>query len=397
MAEVIWTTGAGEWEVPDNVWSIVVECTGRGGRASALVYLGYCGRAGGGGGYAKSTFSVRPGDKLYYNTSYLINGSYSTWASLYENKIPENANEGVFSWAGGNGSTARLLSSNGSSSGGSLGPGVYGQYTSNGGPGSNTAVSSGTVALGGGGLPGTSLGAGNTGTASSAVPTATNVDAYGISVAETTVGKGGAASSYGTDTGAEYFQGQFGGPPQIKITYETRAPILIASKSIVLLPGPGYSKHDVTDVSKAAQVDCVYKNLTAAVGDQLIVKTKSHKYAQNISVASDGITTVADNQDFAVDYYYFDNSQKEWATESRFTRLFTATVNNIDLDDTVTSEQTGVEINGTGFGTRAGLVLIGGRPQNDISTWSDTKIVLNTLDVGILTGQQPVAIYKPKP
>jgi hypothetical protein len=396
MAEVAWTTGAGFWEVPTDVWSIIVECTGEGGAASPIVNLNYVGRAGGGGGYAKSTFPVRPGDLIYYNTSYLNKySSFITWASLYVDREPESAEEGVLAYSGSSQYNTVFNSSNTTAYGGGGGAGVYGQYTSNGGQGSNTVVSSGTVTVGDGGFPGTSSGNGSPGTVFSAVPKATNIDSG--SITETTVGKGGKASSYGTDTGAPFFMGQRGGPPQVKITYETRAPILVASKSIVLLPGPGYSKHDVTDVSKAAQVDCVYKNLTAAVGDQLIVKTKSHKYAQNISVASDGITTVADNQDFAVDYYYFDNSQKEWTTESRFTRLFTATVNNIDLDDTVTSEQTGVEINGTGFGTRAGLVLIGGRPQNDISTWTDTKIVLNTLDVDVLTGQQPVAIYKPKP
>jgi hypothetical protein len=122
------TPGATSWTVPAGVSAIIVE--GIGGGQSGNAIAGQGGTGGWGGGYAKTTLSVTPGDTIYLNVgqggagtaSYIVystvNGTNS-WANLNTNSAPSVATTGMVAAANGSTSIGTTTYTGGPSTAGS--------------------------------------------------------------------------------------------------------------------------------------------------------------------------------------------------------------------------------------------------------------------------------------
>jgi hypothetical protein len=223
----------GTWTVPAGVTSVVIEVWGSGGGGVGRISSSYAGSGGGGGAYARKTYTVSPGDVLYYqyggqgqgatpgsnksagngNTSYVKTGSHAgtVVASAGGGNGGTNGTTGgtggagssTYScsggcddfWYGGTGGAAGC--SRGGGGGGGAGSGLDG--------GNGVGYSSCTGAGGSGGTAwGSSLSGGNGGS----VADASSVSNGNI--------RGGGGSGGGWNTSAT---GGNGGGGFIRITY----------------------------------------------------------------------------------------------------------------------------------------------------------------------------------
>lgn len=375
--------GNSPWTVPADVWEITVGATGAGGDGA---YVGngippVSGGGGGGGAWSGSTLRVIPGQKIYFNVP--ASNSSDVWLNTSVDSAPVSTSEGVFAESGQTGTTAA------GGIGGAAANGI-GQTKFSGSNGVYKAPSGSTAYAGGGGYAGTQSGDGFPTTTSWSTTTQTQ----GTPPGAPGDGGGGAAWASGTFN-AGIARNWPGSPGQVEITYTTRAAVVVADHNATLTPGADWLVHNVTDTSKKADDACLYDNNTV-VTDQFIVTNKTRRDNYTVSVDSYGKVSVSPNEESALDYYFFENAEEEWSEKTKFVYIVDATIDDMDLDDIIDENQTNVEIHGSGFGSRKGLVKIGNNWQEDIASWTDTKIVLNTLNVMGLTGNQTLAIYKPK-
>lgn len=85
----------------------------------------------------------------------------------------------------------------------------------------------------------------------------------------------------------------------------------LASKSITISAPSGYAVHNVTDISQAGSVTCLYYGLspTVAVGDQFLFDNSS-----GVAIGSTGIPSIG-----GFDFYHFDDSSETWSAVQHFT------------------------------------------------------------------------------
>ena len=215
QTELITTTGAGQWQAPDNVYEITVETWGGGGAGGGRTSSGR-GGGGGGGAYSKRTFSVTPGNSYNYSVAAQRTGTTGDGATGNSSWFMSNDSNGCVAVGGGGGLSAGTRGDGGQASSG------YGDLKYNGG---NGGTSDSTYAGGGGG------GAGSTGAGGNAnVQTAgTGTSEYGGNggagrsssangYAGVTYGGGGAGARRGSSGS---YSGGAGAQGQIRITYTT--------------------------------------------------------------------------------------------------------------------------------------------------------------------------------
>lgn len=373
--------GNSPWTVPADVWEITVGATGAGGKGADVTSSPNSGGGGGGGAWSGGTLQVIPGQQVYFNVP--ADNSVNAWLNISANSAPASASDGVLAESGESGTMAA------SGAGGAAANGVgHTRYSGGAGAFYSPSEISGTLYAwrGWGGKSATGSGDG----ADEINATGNDIGADGGSRAS----EGGEGAAWASGEDGPYY-GYPGAPGQIEITYTTRAAVVVADHNVTLTPGSNWLVHNVADTSKKADDDCLYDNNTV-VTDQFIVTNKTRRDNYTVSVDSYGKVSVSPNEESALDYYFFEDAEEEWSEKTKFVYIVDAVIDDMDLDDIIDENQTNVEIHGSGFGSRKGLVKIGNNWQEDIASWTDTKIVLNTLNVMGLTGNQTLAIYKPK-